>query len=391
MKKIILKNKKEIAIKRRHPWVFSGAIKQSMGDPISGDLVEVQNVKKETLAFGHYYEGSISVRILKFGKEGIKDDFWLNKLREAYRLRQTIGLVDSDKINAYRLLNGEGDGLPGLIIDVYKNVAVIQCHTPGMVRSIDQILQAIKQVFEDRITSIYLKSKDTLPRDFEKENEFLKGAENEIEIIENENKFIVDIVQGQKTGFFLDQRENRNKLTEYVQGKTVLNTFCYTGGFSIYALNAGAEKVVSVDASQPAMDTLERNIALNEIDPSRHISYCEDVLDFLKESKEQYDIIVLDPPAYAKSQHKKHKAVQAYKRLNAMAMKRIKSGGILFTFSCSKVIYPELFQSTIQAAAIETGRKVRLLNWLSQGPDHPISIYHSEGKYLKGLVLEVFD
>lgn len=356
---------------------------------MNGDLVAVLNTKNEILAHGHYYEGSIAVRVLKFGAKEIDGSFWEDKIKEALRLRKSLSLVNNQTTNAFRLINGEGDGLPGLIVDVYNKVCVIQCHTPGMIKNLKEIQAGLEHVLSQDVTSIYHKSKDTVPRDFSIENEFLKGDTAVVEILENGNKFLVDLIAGQKTGFFIDQRRNRKRLSAYVKNKKVLNTFCYTGGFSIYALNAGAESVVSVDASKSAIEGLNKNLSINNIPDKNHQAHVADVLEFLKINEDEFDLIILDPPAYAKSNHKKHKAVQAYKRLNALAIKKIKSGGLIFTFSCSKVIYPELFYNTIQAAAIEVGRNVKILEWLSQGPDHPVSIYHSEGKYLKGLVLSV--
>ena len=287
------------------------------------------------------------------------------------------------------MVNGEGDGLPGLVIDIYNKTAVVQCHTIGMYRSIEEIKKALQTIFKDDLECIFNKSSETTPRSYGIQNKFELGNQTTTNIIENSCKFEIDFVEGQKTGFFLDQRVNRSVLAKYCKNKQVLNAFCYTGGFSIYALNAKAKMVHSVDASASAIEKLEHNLVLNEIESSRHTSYTSDVLKFLKTEEAAYDIIILDPPAYAKSQFKKHKAVQAYKRLNAMALDKLGSGAMLFTFSCSRVIDPELFYRTIQSAAIEVGKDIKVVEWLSQGPDHPISIYHSEGKYLKGLVLIV--
>lgn len=389
MKQVLLKNKKEASLKRKHPWVFSGAISKLIGEIDDGDLVAVCSNKKEILGWGHYFNGSISVRMISFEQIKPSEKFWKEKIKKAYQLRESIGLISNKKTNCFRLVNGEGDGLPGLIIDIYDKSAVIQCHTVGMYRSCDELVKALQEVFNDELECIYNKSSETLPKAFGVQNKFELGNKNTSNVLENSCLFEIDFVQGQKTGFFLDQRVNRNVLSKYCKGKQVLNAFCYTGGFSIYALKAHASLVHSVDASNTAIEQVEKNIRLNELETASHKSYTSDVLQFLKEEKTIYDLIILDPPAFAKSQFKKHKAVQAYKRLNALAFKKLPPGGILFTFSCSRVIDPELFSKTIQSAAIEVGKEIKIIEWLSQGPDHPISIYHSEGKYLKGLILMV--
>jgi len=389
LKKVLLKNKKEASLKRKHPWVFSGAIDKLIGEIQDGDLVAVYSKNKDFLGWGHYFNGSISVRIISFEDEKPDDDFWAKKIKIAQQLRASIGLIPNSTTNCFRLVNGEGDGLPGLVIDIYNKTAVVQCHTIGMYRSIEEIKKALQTIFKDDLECIFNKSSETTPRSYGIQNKFELGNQTTTNIIENSCKFEIDFVEGQKTGFFLDQRVNRSILAKYCKNKKVLNAFCYTGGFSIYALNAKAKMVHSVDASASAIEKLEHNLVLNEIESSRHTSYTSDVLKFLKTEEAAYDIIILDPPAYAKSQFKKHKAVQAYKRLNAMALDKLGSGAMLFTFSCSRVIDPELFYRTIQSAAIEVGKDIKVVEWLSQGPDHPISIYHSEGKYLKGLVLIV--
>ena len=385
----MLKNKKEASLKRKHPWVFSGAIDKLKGEIDDGDLVEVYSKKEEFLGWGHYFNGSISVRIISFEKEKPNDSFWLDKLKKAYQLRESIGLTSNDSTNCFRLVNGEGDGLPGLVIDIYNKTAVVQCHTIGMYRSVEEIKKALHLVFNNGLDCIYNKSSETTPRSYGIQNRFEFGDQTSTFVVENSCQFEIDFVDGQKTGFFLDQRVNRSVLARYCKNKKVLNAFCYTGGFSIYALKSDASLVHSVDASATAIEKLEHNIKLNKIEASKHQAFTSDVLKFLKDEETDYDIIILDPPAYAKSQFKKHKAVQAYKRLNAMALDKLEAGGMLFTFSCSRVIDPELFYRTIQSAAIEVGKEIKVIEWLSQGPDHPISIYHSEGKYLKGLVLIV--
>ncbi len=389
MKKVVLKNKKEASLKRKHPWVFSGAIARIEGDIDDGDLVAVFSIKQEILGWGHYFDGSISVRMLSFENEKPTENFWLDKITNSFNVRKSIGIISNEKTNCYRLVNGEGDGLPGLIIDIYDKTAVLQCHTVGMYRSVSEIVSSLQEIYKNELNCIYNKSADTIPKSFGIQNNFEIGDFDKTVVLENSCKFQIDVVKGQKTGFFLDQRINRNTLSKYCEGKNVLNAFCYTGGFSVYALRANASLVHSVDASSSAIEQLEENIKINGFEVSEHQSYVSDVLQFLKQEETIYDLIILDPPAYAKSQFKKHKAVQAYKRLNALALNKLQSGGILFTFSCSRVIDPELFYHTIQSAAIEVGKDIKVIEWLSQGPDHPVSIYHSEGKYLKGLVLIV--
>ncbi|MEY4926639.1 MAG: putative SAM-dependent methyltransferase [Bacteroidota bacterium] len=389
---IQLKKGKDAAIVRRHPWVFSGAIQKILGKPEDGDVVEVQTANGHFLALGHWQQGgSISVRLFQFGEfRKIDADFWMQKLESAYNLRQTLNLTQNEVTNAYRLVHGEGDGLPGLIIDIYKNTAVVQAHSIGMHRERHFIANALKQLYGERLQAVYDKSSESLPSDYAKtiKNGYLHGESMATVITENNNLFQVDWETGQKTGFFLDQRDNRALLGNYSVGKRVLNSFCYSGGFSVYALQAGATWVDSVDASARAISWTEDNVKQN-VEAANHAAHTSDVLKFLQQTTEPYEVMVLDPPAYAKHLNAKHNAVQGYKRLNALGMKNIVKGGILFTFSCSQVIDRELFYNTIVAAALDAGRSVRVLHHLSQPPDHPVSMFHPEGSYLKGLVLQV--
>ena len=386
MKKAILKKGKEIAIGRKHPWIFSGAI-DSIDPCTTGDLVQVYDYKDNWLACGHVGDGSIAIRILSFTQQEIDAQFWVSRIQNCKDLRNKLSLGMNFPTNAYRLVHGEGDLLPGLIIDIYANTAVIQAHTDGMYLNLDAIAEAIKTVFGDEIAHIYSKSSAAM-HDAEIEDEFLLGDQHEVVATENNMKFKVNWVTGQKTGFFLDQRENRQLLGHYSKGKSVLNTFSYSGGFSVAALIGGATKVVSVDISQTAVNLGDENVALNNL-TENHISIQADVMKNLKDEPEMFDIVVLDPPAFAKSLTKKHQATMGYKRLNMLGLERVKPGGLLFTFSCSQVIDEKLFANTVTAAAIEVGRNCRILHRLGQGPDHPVNIFHPEGHYLKGLVLEV--
>ncbi|MEW5676606.1 class I SAM-dependent rRNA methyltransferase [Flavobacterium enshiense] len=383
--KVILKAGKEKSIQRRHPWVFSGAVYGVTQEINDGEMVDVVDSQNNHLGTGYFSDkGSIVVRILTFGKEKFDADFWVTKLQSAWELR--LKLLKLEETNAFRLIHGEGDGIPGLIIDYYDKNWVLQAHSSGIYFQIEAIAKAIKDNFTEHCDTIYCKSSGTLPhtgKDF-----FLFGDKPEAVAKENNILFAVNWVEGQKTGFFLDQRDNRKLLAHYAHGKRVLNTFCYTGGFSVYAMSAGAQLVTSVDISEKAVALAERNMELN-YDDCNHEAVASDVFDFLKEHNQQYDLIVLDPPAFAKSIKSKHTATQAYKRLNIAGLKSLAPKGILFTFSCSQVIDDVLFYNTIAAAAIETGRNIRVLHKLSQGPDHPTNIYHPEGHYLKGLVLYV--
>lgn len=388
---IQLKKDKEKSVKRFHPWIFSGALLAFDSNLEDGTVVEVQDYKCNFLGIGHFYKGSIAIKILSFQQENINTEFWIRKISAAYEIRKSLGLIDNPDTNCFRLIHAEGDNCPGLIIDIYDTTAVIQCHTIGMHKSIADIKIAIEQVFP-RAKSIYDKSIAYLPSEYAASltNQFLKGQSSAVTASENGNKFSIDIEHGQKTGFFLDQRDNRNLLAHYCKNKNVLNTYCYSGGFSIYALNNGATSVVSVDSSKAAIELVEKNCNLNfEHTTINHQSICDDVFHFFRSNQMNFDVIILDPPAFAKSISKRHNAIQAYKRLNSEGFKKINPGGILFTFSCSQVVDKELFYATVMSAAIEAGRDVKILHYLTQPPDHPVNIFHPEGSYLKGLVLYV--
>jgi len=372
------------------PWVFSGAIKSIDGNPVNGDLVEVYSNKGGFLAMGHYSEGTIAVRIFSFEQEIPDTDFWTSKLEKAFQLRKSIGMMDNEQTNIYRLVHAEGDDFPGLIIDVYKDTAVIQAHSVGMHKVRHTIAEGLQSLYGDKLKTVYYKSKGTLAKcKFEAENEFLFGEEKASTIaLEYGCKFSINWVTGQKTGFFIDQRENRKLLGDLSKGKKVLNTFCYSGGFSILALENGANEVHSLDSSQKALDLVEENLEANGY-TENHKLIKADAVEYLKNIDVDYDIIVLDPPAFAKHQSARHKAVQGYKRLNANAIRQIKKGGLIFTFSCSQAVDKTLFTNTITAAAITAGRKVRIIHQLHQPSDHPVNIFHPESEYLKGLVLYV--
>jgi 23S rRNA (cytosine1962-C5)-methyltransferase len=389
--KAILKSGKEISIQRQHPWIFSGAIQQLEGSVTDGCWVEVCNSKGNTLGFGHYQNGSIAVRMLSFGNQRPSDSFWQEKVAAASMLRASAGLPN-ERTNAFRLVHGEGDGLAGLIIDIYAGVAVLQAHSVGMHLDRHLIGHALQDGLQPGITAAYYKSQSTLPGKMndERADEYLFGhaGENHI-MLEHGNQFIVDWLEGQKTGFFLDQRENRKLLGDFCRNKRVLNTFCYTGGFSVYALKAGAAIVHSVDASQKAIEMTAKNLSLNGFDPTVNECLVADAFEFLESREQQYDVVVLDPPAFAKHREARHQAVRGYQRLNAIAMRTIRPGGIIFTFSCSQVVDRQLFYDTIVSAAIQAGRQVSVLDRLSQPADHPVSMFHPEGEYLKGLALYV--
>lgn len=384
--KIVVGSGKDQSLKRFHPWVFSGAIKKIYGPASNGDIVEVYSNKDEFLGIGHYQEGSIAVRIFSFQKIEPDASFWADKIRNAYDYRMNIGVAGKENTNVFRLVYAEGDGLPGLIIDYYNGTAVLQAHSYGMHKERHNIAEALKEVMGNSLHSVYDKSAESLHSQ-ELKNGYIFGEGKETVVSENGNKFHIDWVEGQKTGFFIDQRENRALLGKYSEGKKVLNTFCYTGGFSVYAAAAGATEVHSVDSSKKAIALTDRNIELNNI--QNHQSFASDTFDFLKDKKDQYDVIVLDPPAFAKHRDARHNAVMGYKRLNAEAMKMIRPGGIIFTFSCSQVVDKSLFNHTITSAAIVSGRNIRIMHHLSQPPDHPVSAFHPEGEYLKGLVVYV--
>ncbi|GAB6009321.1 class I SAM-dependent rRNA methyltransferase [Dysgonomonas reticulitermitis] len=391
-KKIKLKPKKEESLKRFHPWIFSGAVQQKDNDLIEGEVVNVYTAGNDFIAVGHYQIGSIEVRVLSFEEEEINLEFWKRRLSSALELRKSIGLLSSGN-NSYRLIHGEGDLLPGLIIDVYAETAVIQSHSVGMHESRIIICEALKAVMGDTLKNIYYKSETTLPykADLGAENEYLFGGKNISEIaLENGLKFYPDWVKGQKTGFFVDQRDNRALLEKYSKDRKVLNMFCYTGGFSFYAMRGGAKLVHSVDSSAKAVTLTNKNVEINFPDDDRHEAFAEDAFKFLGNIKpNDYDLIILDPPAFAKHRGAIKNALQGYKRLNAAAFEKIAPGGIVFTFSCSQVISKEMFRLAVFSAAAISGRKVRILAQLNQPADHPINIYHPEGEYLKGLVLYV--
>ena len=388
--KIILHPAKERSIQNKHPWLFSGAIKKTEGDPKEGDIVEIFSSAGLYLATGHYHAGSITVRIFSFDRITPDYQFWKSKLRSALEFRKKLNLTDNSETNCYRLVHAEGDGMPGLIIDIYNSVAVIQTHTLGMHGIKNHLTEALKELFGDKLTAIYDKSGDTMSRQQQVEivNQMLVGNQTEVDVLENGIRFHVNFSEGQKTGFFLDQRENRKLLGHYSAGKKVLNTFAYSGGFSMYALKNNATLVHSVDSSKKAAEWAEKNVKLN-FNAAPHHFFAEDVFDFLKKSSEVYDVIVLDPPAFAKHLSAVKQATMGYRNLNTEAIRRIAPGGILFTFSCSQVIDKELFRKIIFTASAQARRNVRILHQLSQPPDHPISIYHPEGEYLKGLVLYV--
>lgn len=385
---IILNKGKEFSMQRRHPWVFSGAIAKKDATLQDGDLVEVYSHKNEFLAIGYYAGGSIAVRIISFEKTSIDETFWFEKISKAWNYRQHLGILN-EKTNVCRLFFGEGDGVPGLILDYYAGHVVLQAHSWGVYMQKENIVNAIKKTLGTTLKSIYDKSAETLSKHHtgKTENSFLFGAEEEIIVKENNHLFKIDFIHGQKTGFFIDQRDNRQLLSDYCKDKNVLNTFSYTGGFSVYAAAAGATSVHSVDVSESAIQLCDKNVELNNC--KNHQSFAVDTFEFFKDKRDTYDVIVLDPPAFAKSRDSKHNAVIGYKRLNTLAMKLIKANGILFTFSCSGVVDKMLFYNTITSAALESGRNIKILHYLYQPADHPVTPYFSEGEYLKGMVLWV--
>lgn len=386
---IVKINKNKLnSIERRHPWLFSGAITSDVTNLKDGDVVTVCDHKDYFLARGHFQHATISVRILTFDDLELNQDFFNNQIKNAVDLRMKLNLIN-EKSNICRLVHGEGDSLPGLIVDYYNGVAVIQCHSIGMYNSVELVAEGLKFALGSSLTAIYSKSSDTLPQRAEGKDGYLFGScETPHLALEYGVKLQIDWISGQKTGFFIDQRENRFLLGKYSQGKKVLNTFCYSGGFSLLALQEGADLVHSLDSSKKAIVLTEANVELNNFG-SKHKSIVADAMEYMKDLEEDYDIIVLDPPAFAKHRDKRHKAIQGYKRLNAHAIRQIKPGGIIFTFSCSQVVDKFLFTNTVIAAAIEAGRNVRILEQLHQPADHPINAFHPEGEYLKGLVLQV--
>jgi len=388
--KIVLKSGKEQSLRRFHPWVFSGAIKKMYGNPVEGDLVDVYDNKDTFLAVGHYQPSSIAVRILSFKEETPDIDFFREKIKSAIEYRKAIGILANPQLNVFRLIHGEGDGLPGLIVDFYNGVAVMQMHSIGFYRIRNEIASILAEVLENRISAVYDKSEGTIPHmsGIRAINEFLFGNSEPVIVIENGYKFKIDWTTGQKTGFFIDQRENRKLLEKYTEGRSVLNMFGYTGGFSVYAMK-NAALVHTVDSSFTAIELANENIKLNYGDDKRHESFQVDAFDYLNHIKDQYDLIILDPPAFAKHNNVLANALQGYKRLNIKAIEQIKPGGIIFTFSCSQVVTKENFRKSVFAAAANTGRSVRILHQMSQPPDHPVNIYHPESEYLKGLVIYV--
>ena len=392
MIKIHLKPRKEESLLRFHPWVFSGAIAKIEGEPEEGEVVEVYTSKGDYIATGHYQIGSIAVRVLSFQHEEINHDFWVRRLRVARDLRTALGLIGNPNNNTYRLVHGEGDNMPGLIIDVYDHTAVVQAHSVGIHMCRMEIAEALREVMSDILENIYYKSETTLPFKADlssTENGFLLGGSPENVALENGLRFHVDWLKGQKTGFFVDQRENRSLLERYARGRSVLNMFCYTGGFSFYAMRGGAHLVHSVDSSAKAIELTRQNVELNFPGDPRHEAYAEDAFKYLERMGDQYDLIILDPPAFAKHRGALRNALRGYTKLNAKAFEKIRPGGILFTFSCSQVVSKQDFRSAVFTAAAQSGRSVRILHQLTQPGDHPVNIYHPEGEYLKGLVLYV--
>ena len=396
MIKVILKRGREESLLRFHPWVFSGAIAEVQGAPAEGDLVSVHASDGAVLAYGHYQVGSIAVRVLSFDDSALRTDFWEDMLARALQVRVSCGLHGSADTNCYRLVHGEGDNLPGLIIDYYDGVCVMQAHSVGMFRAKKQISDALQKVYGEQLKAVYDKSSGTAP--FKAGLELIDGYmyrrpdfhENELVVLENGQKFMVNWTEGQKTGFFLDQRDNRALVGSVSKGRNVLNLFCYTGGFSIYALAAGAKHVDSVDSSKKAMMMVDRNVVINGFDESRHTSLCCDAIDYLKTAPEgKYDLMIVDPPAFAKHRGALKNALRAYQRLNAAAIAKVAPGGFVFTYSCSQVVDKEAFALAVFSAAAQCGRKVRILDRLNQPCDHSVNIYHPEGEYLKGLLLYV--
>ena len=392
MKIVYLKPGKEESLRRFHPWVFSGAIARIEGEPEEGEVVDVYTSAKEFVARGHYQVGSIAVRVLTFSQEPVDRDFWRRRLSVARDLRRALGLIGNPQSDTCRLVYGEGDNLPGLIVDVYGRTAVMQAHSAGMHIDRMEVAEALDEVMDGMIENIYYKSESTLPFKadlVERENGFLKGGTPENIAMENGLKFHVDWLKGQKTGFFVDQRENRALLERYSRGRNVLNMFCYTGGFSFYAMRGGASLVHSVDSSSKAIDLTNQNVELNFPGDARHQAFAEDAFKFLDRMGDQYDLIVLDPPAFAKHRDAIRNALRGYTKLNAKAFEKIRPGGILFTFSCSQVVSKQDFRNAVFTAAAQSHRNVRILHQLTQPADHPVNIYHPEGEYLKGLVLYV--
>ncbi len=398
MIRVILKRGRDGSLRRFHPWVFSGAVATVQGSPAEGDVVAVYSAEGQYLAAGHYQIGSIAVRILSFDEDPAAPDFWKNSIAKAVGMRRAVGLdcFNAKDTDCFRLVHGEGDGLPGLIVDWYAGVCVLQAHSVGMFRAKSQICAALQEVLGDSLKAVYDKSSGTAP--FKAGLELVDGYlyrrgdfdASEAVVRENGRKFVVNWEEGQKTGFFLDQRDNRDLVGRYAAGRRVLNLFCYTGGFSVYALTGGARSVDSVDSSAKAIALADRNLALNGCDSSLWHNLCADAIDFLGGCDEgKYDLVIVDPPAFAKHRDALRNALRAYQRLNAAAIAKVASGGLVFTFSCSQVVDKISFANTVFSAAAQTGRRVRIIDRFCQGADHPVSIYHPEGEYLKGLLLYV--
>ena len=390
-KKIYLKKGKEESLKRFHPWVFSGAIQHQPENIDEGEVVRVMTAGGEFIAVGHFQIGSIAVRVLSFDDEEVNDNFWHDKLQSAFDMRRSIGIVDNPDNNTYRLVHGEGDNVPGLVIDVYGETAVMQAHSVGIHVERHRIASQLVIVMGDRVKNVYYKSETTLPfkAGLEQEDGFIIGGSKDNVALENGLKFHVDWLKGQKTGFFVDQRDNRSLLEHFSRGKKVLNMFCYTGGFSFYAMRGGAELVHSVDSSAKAIELTTKNVELNFPGDNRHEAFCEDAFKYLDRAGGDYDLVILDPPAFAKHRGALHNALKGYTRLNMKAFEKIRPGGILFTFSCSQVVTKDNFRNAVFTAAALAHRNVRILHQLHQPADHPVNIFHPEGEYLKGLVLYV--
>ena len=390
-KKIYLKKGKEESLKRFHPWVFSGAIQHQPENIDEGEVVRVMTAGGEFMAVGHFQIGSIAVRVLSFDDEEVNDNFWHGKLQSAFDMRRSIGIVDNPDNNTYRLVHGEGDNVPGLVIDIYGETAVMQAHSVGIHVERHRIASQLVIVMGDRVKNVYYKSETTLPfkAGLEQEDGFIIGGSKDNVALENGLKFHVDWLKGQKTGFFVDQRDNRSLLEHFSRGKKVLNMFCYTGGFSFYAMRGGAELVHSVDSSAKAIELTTKNVELNFPGDNRHEAFCEDAFKYLDRAGGDYDLVILDPPAFAKHRGALHNALKGYTRLNMKAFEKIRPGGILFTFSCSQVVTKDNFRNAVFTAAALAHRNVRILHQLHQPADHPVNIFHPEGEYLKGLVLYV--
>ena len=392
---LILKPGREASVLRFHPWVFSGSVDRVDGRPEEGEVVEILSSSSKFLGLGHFFNGSITAKIFSFKEAVINDDFWKNMLKEAFRRREQAGLTLKGVSTAYRLVFTEGDSLPGLILDYYNGVAVAQAHTLPMFRLLPVFAEGLKEIYGKKLIAVYNKSSETLSRSSSGMSQprtrdgFLSGTSGPVEITETGHKFIVDFIQGQKTGFFLDQRGNRMFAQFYAKGRKVLNACCYSGAFSVYTLKGGATEVHSVDTSAQALEWTEQNLQLNGLSSPAHRVIQADIKRYLAETEERYDMIILDPPAFAKNRQVTNNALHAYIHINAEAIRKLNPGGLLLTFSCSQPVSREMFRSAVQSAAIEAGRPVRIMHQLSQGPDHPVSIFHPEGEYLKGLILSV--